>query len=289
MKIPVVYRGDMRFGRPSDRDIERLLAGEAPHDAELAELLPLVRALRTEASRPPSDPAVEQLAASASEIVRRTRSTEATTPERRVVPSRPTRTTTMRWRLAAGLAAVMILGGATGVVAAADGSAPGSPLYGLDRALEVVGLGAGGAHERLQEASALAHGGQDADAVEHAADAIAQNPDPVNEAALEALSTVADKLRSIEQGSEHADQVRQRVAAMLDWMASTDVRGRDFGQTVADMAQGISDGGASGNEGGPPDDVPAGPPDDVPAGPPDDVPAGPPDDTPGNGPSGNGG
>jgi hypothetical protein len=38
---------------------------------------------------------------------------------------------------------------------AADGAVPGDWYYGLDRALESVGIGAGGAAERLQEVAAL--------------------------------------------------------------------------------------------------------------------------------------
>ena len=46
--------------------------------------------------------------------------------------------------------AVVAAGGLTGVGFAADNAAPGDALYGLDCALERVGLGDGGAQERVQ-------------------------------------------------------------------------------------------------------------------------------------------
>ena len=50
--------------------------------------------------------------------------------------------------LASSLAVVLAF---SGVAMAADGASPGDLLYGVDRALESVGIGAGGIDERLAE------------------------------------------------------------------------------------------------------------------------------------------
>jgi hypothetical protein len=42
----------------------------------------------------------------------------------------------------------------SGVAVAANRAAPGDALYGIDRALEKIGIGAGGAQERLAGAKA---------------------------------------------------------------------------------------------------------------------------------------
>ncbi len=59
-------------------------------------------------------------------------------------------------RLAAGAAALLVAVTLSGGLAyAANGAKPGDFLYGLDRALEVIGIGDGGADERLRELLAL--------------------------------------------------------------------------------------------------------------------------------------
>ena len=62
-------------------------------------------------------------------------------------------------------AATVFLGGTSGLAIAADGAKPGDPLYGIDRAFEAIGIGAGEAEERFvpdkyasQDAAANAFG-----------------------------------------------------------------------------------------------------------------------------------
>jgi hypothetical protein len=277
MTRPDVNGDAMRDRTFSDRAIEQLLTGQGPDDVELAELVPLVTLLRGNAV-PPSEESIARFAASAAGIVARSLSQGANSPLE-MSPLRFRRVEVIqRWRLVAGLAAVVAFGAAAGAVAAADGAAPGNPLYGLDRALENVGVGNGGVVERLAEAAILTESGNEAEALGHAADAIGQASPALGDgaAALEALASAAEQIRSIDEGSEHADMVRARVADMLEWMASSDVRGHDFGQMVAEMAKGIAGNDSSG--GGPPEG--AGPPDGT--GPPDVLPNGP----PGGGPPG---
>ena len=70
-------------------------------------------------------------------------------------------TTILSTKLAAMVAAAVVAAGSvTGVGFAADGAAPGDALYGLDCAMERVGLGDGGVQERVQEAAKLAQRGE---------------------------------------------------------------------------------------------------------------------------------
>ncbi|MFH1331323.1 MAG: hypothetical protein ABIJ48_11800 [Actinomycetota bacterium] len=171
-------------------------------------------------------------------------------------------------RIAAGLTTLLLFFTMAGVAVASDWSAPGNALYGIDRAAERVGIGAGGLPERLDEALALAGAGRPAAALEHAADALATESEGTG--AADALLAAAEAVLSNDEGD--ADEVRQAVAEMLLWMSTTELTGTDFGLAVAAQAQELSTGLGS------PDDLP-GPPDDLPA-PPVSTPAGPPDELP---------
>ena len=161
----------------------------------------------------------------------------------------------------------ILLAGMTGIAVASNGAAPGDVLYGLDRALEAVGIANGAAAERIAEAQALFASGQVAEAVTHAAEAAEDIEELGADEAVDALLDTADRLRSNENGSDHAVEVRSRVAAMLEYIATTEDTGRDFGQGVADMARGISGadvepesadaaGDEAGEDSGPPDSLP---------------------------------
>jgi hypothetical protein len=110
-------------------------------------------------------------------------------------------------------------------------------------------------------------GSQVAEAVTHAAEVAEDIEELGADEAVDALLQTADRLRSNENGSDHAVEVRSRVAAMLEYIATTEDTGRDFGQDVADMARGISGaddelesadaaGDEAGEDSGPPDSLP---------------------------------
>jgi len=188
------------------------------------------------------------------------------------VPSATPGTLT-RWRTrlataaAAGVASVAALGG---LASAADGAAPGAVLYGVDRAFEAIGIGNGGAHERLEEAVALAEHGDPALGLEHAAGATGDS------AAHTALIQAAERIMVREQSQiGEQTQTRLQVAELLQYMAQN--AGDIDGPTVAGLARSIG-----GDPVGPPENVPVGPPDGVPAGPPDTTPGGSGDDSPGS-------
>ena len=179
----------------------------------------------------------------------------------------------LRTRAAATVASavfgVLSLGG---VAYAANGAAPGDLLYGLDRALEQVGIGRGGAAERISEAIDLAAAGQTGPSLEHV---VVVLPDEASDQAEEALLHAAE----VSAAAGPADQaaVQEQVLALLAYLEAN--RGAIDGATVAELAGAI---GGSDGEPGPPDGVPADPPDDPGQGtgsPPSSIPPGPPTTT----------
>jgi hypothetical protein len=144
------------------------------------------------------------------------------TPKWRIIP-----------RLGTSLATLALLVGTTGVAVASDAAIPGDPLHGFDLAFENIGIGAGGAEERISEARELALGGMPVEALDYVSSAIGNEQGE----ASNALKEAAERLRALNSGPEQAIDARERVAEMLDWMAATDVEGRDFGQRVAERAR----------------------------------------------------
>jgi hypothetical protein len=165
-----------------------------------------------------------------------------------------------------GASAVVLVGGFTGLAYAANGAAPGSALYGLDRALEVVGIGNGGATERLAEAQTLADHGRQASGLEHAASVVKDDP-----GAETALLTAAQRL----QGAD-ANAAQEEVGALLSYLSAN--VGHIDGKTAAELAQAIHGPGDTppvGEPPGPPATLP-GPPVSTPAGSSTTAPASPP-------------
>lgn len=252
-----VYEDEM-LNRFSDQDVELLLSGRMPESEDLARLAPILEALHAHRSSP-SEERVTRFAAKAAEIA-------VSTGQDRADPANPERAATrprrfvlaLRQKMATGLAAVLLLSGMTGVAVASDHAAPGDALYGLDRALEAVGVGDGGAAERIAESQALFQSGRVADAIAHAAEAVEVSGGDVEVLSPEASSAstaLGDAAAKVADGGDvetenESELVRQQVASMLETMAlmmqDTDFDGEAFGQEVAEMARGI--GGDSGGE-----------------------------------------
>jgi len=167
----------------------------------------------------------------------------------------------LRTRAAAVTAAVLVtFGGLSGVAVAANGAAPGDALYGIDRALEAVGIGDGASTERLVEVEALVERGHPDRGLEHAANLVGDDT-----GAQEALLGAAERI-----GGFDNDTTPEGVATLLTYLAEN--AGSVHGPTVAELAHAIR-----GNEPtGPPEGVPptTGPPEGVPptTGPPEGVP-----------------
>jgi hypothetical protein len=137
-----------------------------------------------------------------------------------------------------------------GVAYGSDGSVPGDALYGLDRALENVGVGAGGLQERMSESGGLIEEGKVDEGLAHAAEALAEEQEDLDgdddgeltdEEQLgrqEALLAAAEAV--LANGSEQSLEVRTRVAEKLRWMATTELTGKEFGQAVSALAKDLS-------------------------------------------------
>jgi hypothetical protein len=277
------YEDEMAAKKLSDREIDQLLSGRPTGDERVAGLASLLQMLTDRSVREVTDDEVAAFAGQAAEIAR---TAGPSVPGRRAL-SRIRRVRLLRPRLATTLSLTLALGGMTGVAIASDDAAPGDRLYGLDRALEVIGIGDGAAAERIAEAQALFDGGHLSEALAHAA-SVAGNQ---GSQSADALRGAAEAVTSTDQGN--ADEVRSKVAEMLDWMATNatsedPVSGSEFGEMVAGFAKGISGEDADDPnepeepEGTPgrPEGVPGGPPEDVPGGPPEGVTPGPPTDVP---------
>lgn len=226
----------------TDKDIERFFAGETPNSSSLAMLRPIVDQLHAGWGRTPTPESVSAFARSAARLSASSTGAGVTQPppipkrrRRRLVP-----------RLAVPLALVMLVSGLTGAAIAADGAVPGDPLYGFNLMLEKVGIGKGGAAKRFTEAAELASRGDEAGALAHAAEAIAtEDPDDVATAqAVSGLEKAIDHLTSEVPGQ--SNEVRGRVAAMLQWMIDNaglihdpEAEPGAFGRGVAAMARQI--------------------------------------------------
>jgi hypothetical protein len=150
--------------------------------------------------------------------------------------------------IVAGSVAALL--GFAGIAYAADGAVPGETLYGFDRALENVGIGDGGLEERLAEAGEMIDDGQVDEGLAHATAALTEEQEGFDEngdgeeneeeglARREALLAAAEAVLS--NGSEQSLEVRTRVAEKLEWMATTELTGKEFGQAVSQLARGIS-------------------------------------------------
>jgi hypothetical protein len=224
---------DMLRTRTEDREIEYLLSRQSRDDTD--GLVSLLATLNLERLNIIVDDRAADFAAAASRVVRQAQP---------VASIRPARSRLVHRLATAALTAVLLMG-LTGVAQAADASAPGDTLYSLDRALEQIGINDGGLDERLDEAQALADDGQSAEALAHLAEAL-ENSSPN---AADALERAAE---GFGQDDNPSQAVRERVADMLEWMATREVSGREFGQGVAQRARQIG----AGHEGTPPATLP---------------------------------
>lgn len=238
------YRFEMLSATVSEQEIERLLTGSPAGNGPLSDLAPFVEEMRSyEAAYLPSDQLVERVAAEAATLALAGSATGVT-------GTRPSPLSRRRWpalspRVAMATLSVVMLVGMTGVAAAADSATPGDPLYGLDRAMEQIGIGAGGAAERLDEADQLLTEGKTLQALEHAAEAVDGDA-----AANTALDIAIDGLETLTD--QNAASVREKVGDLLDFMSENigkdkGVDGRDFGQGIAEIARGIAPASESGD------------------------------------------
>lgn len=218
----------MRNGQWSDRDLDNLFAGRGPTEGDLACLSPLVEALRREAEIP-SGLEVEAVVPMLAEAAKASAADNPASTARKPAAAR------RRLVTIGGIVALATVG-VGGAAAASDGAAPGDLLYPVDQAFEAIGIGNGGTQERLDEAVRMTERGKPDKALEHAANALRAEGD---EDAAQALVRAAVAVQN--HGAEQSVEVRSEVSEMLQWMGSTDVEGRDFGQGVSERARGIEE------------------------------------------------
>jgi hypothetical protein len=220
----------------SEDEMEQLLTGSPDASGELSDLAVFVEMMRSWESHHPSETAVSRFAVEAASLARAARPPAGSAHS----SHRPSR---LRWALRPQVATVALLvlmiAGMTGVAAAADAASPGHGLYGLDRALEKIGIGAGSGEERLEEASQLVAEGEARQALEHATEAFDGDGDEEVRIALEVA------IEGVDSADEEDGTVQEKVRALLAYMsqnigAGVGADGREFGQGVAALARDIA-------------------------------------------------
>jgi len=212
-----------------DRDLNLLIDGKPPSNENLAPLESFVASLSDFAEVPVKPEFVEYHAAEAATRVQPVKSPTILNP----LPQSRNLMFRLKRRVTAAATSLMMMVGMTGVAWAADSAVPGDWNYGIDRALEAIGIGAGGEEERLTELalldgeenpgrSAFAPGPASANSQDESAD----ESDPAGP--TNAAATVAE----ITAGSEQANKTRAAVSTLLDHLA-----GGIDGQMVADYAK----------------------------------------------------
>lgn len=228
------YVSDMPGMPITDTDVEALLSRREPYDRELRGLSSALARLELQRLDIRVEERVGVFSLRAAALARQSGMPSTVTVPlwRRVGP-----------RLVTSALSMMLVIGISGVAVASDAAAPGDLLYGIDRALETIGINDGGVTERLEEAATMADHGQTVEALEHAAEAV-----------LGTSPEAADALQHAAEAGAQGQDVNAAVAEMLQWMATADNIGSDFGQGVAERARalGADNTNDSGNVQGPP-------------------------------------
>jgi len=208
-------------------DIDTLVQGLDPLNEDLAPLTSFVASLRSLASTSPPEEVMRTHVEQAAAISREMHAAAKThiSPARRLVLG-------ARRRMATVAASLMMLMGATGVAWAADSAVPGDWNYGIDRALEALGIGAGEDVERMAEARVMGLRAIEADP------ALLGVPDQAEDDQAPGPATAVDALSRPNPGDPRAQEVRTQVASLLEYLHRV---GRPHGPTIAEMAKKIAD------------------------------------------------
>ena len=133
----------------------------------------------------------------------------------------------------------------TGTALAADRALPGDLLYGLDRALERVGINDGGAYERIEEARALVvqgHHERAVAAVEKAVEELAADSVDASAVALQgAAGQIASVRESDGSGYQDTQVFRDQVAGLLETIEDELDSEMVDGSRIAETARQFSD------------------------------------------------
>jgi hypothetical protein len=183
------YQDRMTLKQIADEEIDRLISHQIATDPELADLAAFLTELRGEFISEPSPAEVERLARSAGAIVRSQPASVRTSTQ----PQWPRSLLTVLRTSSAMAVSILALVVFSGLGLAANAAVPGDFLYGLDLAMEKVGIGAGSLQERTSEAQVLADRGQHAEAADHLQASIASYGDEATAEEVSQALGVLDK------------------------------------------------------------------------------------------------
>jgi len=227
-------------------DVEAMLAGDIPTHPELADLVGYIEQMRHLADSSPSAD-VARVHVSAAAAISRERTADLPLPDSPIGG---------RWgrlvaKPATAIAAFVLLLGMSGVAAASNSSVPGDPLYGIDLAIERLGIGSGGTAERIEEAGVLLDRGMPSEALTHLSSAVLTSDDS---AAADALHQAALRVKARAQSPDENAAIQSAVGGILEWMRQNHSRGNAYGHDVENMAKEIgrekADIGSQGKSGG---------------------------------------
>jgi hypothetical protein len=204
-----------------DRDLETLVAGGTPTNDDLVPLRSFVSTLSSQGNVEPPDGFVEThagLSAATARAIHESMDSHS-------VESKGTVLFGIRRRAAAMATSLMMISGMTGIALAADGAAPGDWNFGISQALEAIGIGAGEAQEPLQELQAL----RSDDAESRGDELVASETTGVT-----GPERAAQVVANSDHGNERSNEVRTRVALLLEYLADTESVDRP---TVAELVK----------------------------------------------------
>jgi len=215
----------------SDAQVEALLTGAEPIDGDSAGVAEVLNAVKAIAWTD-SDVDFSGLFAAAA------RESRVTPIERfaneHVALTKDWRPKVMPRVAIAGVALLVFVTMSSGLAYAADGAKPGDWMYGLDRAFEVVGVGGGGASERLAEVEALVGAGAISEGLAHASEVFEGIP-----ASDEAKAALAAAVARLNDGTDGVGfRIAAQVGGLIEYlkMAIDTHEGVD-GLAVADMVR----------------------------------------------------
>ncbi|HZD23822.1 MAG TPA: hypothetical protein VE569_10540 [Acidimicrobiia bacterium] len=226
---------------PSDEQIEALIKGEDPEDLDLIELEILVDAIRSLGDREIGDDiAARHVAMIAGEasvspcvdwFSEPVRSARAPRTRRRLVLS--SLLSSILAKVLAASVAVAAVG--TGLGVAANNAVPGDALFGLNQAMEKIGLIEMSPAEQIEQAQSLV----DIDLPEAVTTAGQAVESAGHEEAAGALFQAAERIRGVE--AEQSEEIREAVASLLELIGEQLAADGVVGADVAEAAQAIGD------------------------------------------------
>lgn len=190
----------------TEREVELILAGSPTGSDGLAKLERFVAEMSR--ATPPND--AEHMATALAATARSTQSARR-----------------LR-RMATIAAAAVLLMAMSGVAMAADDAAPGDAFYGIDRALEAVGIGDGGVDERLDEFDVLMERDDEERALEFLDEVMADSPEADASEVEQHLEAVVNNKPTAKQINGNSEQ---GLGSSPGQATSTESRSENQGQS----------------------------------------------------------